>query len=233
MFALSNRGISIPTALVAVVLLATPPHLCANVVYPSLPPGSEYQLLFVTSGMRDATSANIADYNAFVTAQAAINPSLPSGITWTAVASTALVAARDNAPNPKGIPVYNTAGTLLCSSTSSLYSGFPLLAAPEYDENGMLRAASVWTGTSPIGTIDDPLGGPTGTASAGFGLSFDTGYWLGRTVSDPTPQLNHYALSSPITVPVPEPSTWALLGMGILGVAAVSGRRKFTHAIRR
>ena len=60
--------------------------------------GDEFRLLFVTSGARDATSSNIADYNAFVQDAAAAGH---SGIQdysgqFRALASTADVDAIDN-----------------------------------------------------------------------------------------------------------------------------------------
>jgi hypothetical protein len=221
-------------AVLAAALLATPPHLCANVIYPNLPPGSEYQLLFVTSGVRDGTSTDIADYNAFVSAQAALNPSLPDGISWTAVASTAAKAARDNATNAPGIPVYNTAGMLLSNSASGLYATFPLLAAPAYDENGVLGNGAVWSGSMDDGTISRyPLGNVIpGSESVGVGNSNNT-RWLFGPPLVASERLSLYALSSPITVPVPEPSTCALVGVAVVGVAAVLGRRKLTCAFLR
>jgi hypothetical protein len=203
-------------------VLAAPSLVSANVIYPTLPPGSEYQLIFVTSGARDAMSKNIADYNAFVTAQAALNPSLPAGVTWSAVASTAAVAARDNAVNPPGVPVYNTAGMLLCSGTSSLYNTSLLLALPDYDENGALNPAAVWTGSGYYGTIDGGLGnGVAGMESTVVGFPDSLSNWLSGSVATPDFDLGLYGLSSPITVPAPEPSTLALLVPGLVALAAI------------
>src|SRR5262245_5574605 len=70
---------------------------------PGLNPGDTYQLIFVTAGSRDAQSPDIADYHAFVQAQAELNPSLTGtgmGVTYSAVASAyndANYGARDNA----------------------------------------------------------------------------------------------------------------------------------------
>ena len=96
--------------LMAFVVCALPAaELVAAVIPPiGLAPGMQYQLIFVTRDGRDATSSNIADYNAFVTAQAALNPLLPL-TTWHAVASTVAVNAATNAPS-LGLPVYNTGG---------------------------------------------------------------------------------------------------------------------------
>ncbi len=84
-------------------------QLMAAVVPPiGLAPGSQYQLIFVTADAITPGSSNIADYNAFVTAEAALNPSLPPA-TWDVVGSTASVDANVNAPS-EGVPVYNTQG---------------------------------------------------------------------------------------------------------------------------
>ena len=45
-------------------------------VPPDLRPGDTSRLIFVTDATRDATSSNIADYNAFVAAEVAGSPSL-------------------------------------------------------------------------------------------------------------------------------------------------------------
>ncbi len=210
-----------------------------GVINPSLPPGSEYQLIFVTSGGRDALSGNIADYNAFVTAQAALNPDLPAGVTWSAVGSTALVAARDNAPSQVGVPIYNTAGQLLTSGTSDLYHTWPLLAAPCYDQNGVFESTGVWTGSMDDGAPFNPLGTISGGTGVGGGESVGLGFsnypasWLEGTVAAPTNQFNLYALSSTITVPVPEPSTLALFGTGAAALFAARFRRYVARSLNR
>ena len=78
----------------------------AAILLPSLNPGDQYRLVFVTSGTRDATSSNIADYNNFVNdaahASTDLNTALtaagftPSAINWTAIASTATTSAKVN-----------------------------------------------------------------------------------------------------------------------------------------
>jgi hypothetical protein len=213
-------------------LLAAPSLVSASVIYPTLPPGSEYQLIFLTSGGRDATSRNIADYNAFVTAQAELNPSFPDGVTWSAVASTAAVAARDNAANPPNVPVFNTAGMLLCSGTSSLYNSVLLLALPDYDENGALNPAAAWTGTQRDGTIGGGLGSGNDVTGTVVGFPDSLSEWLSGSVAAPDSDLSLYGLSSPITVPAPEPSTLALLVSGLVALAAILFGR-FSNVRRR
>jgi hypothetical protein len=64
---------------------------------PGLSPGDQYHLIFLTSGTRDATSSNIADYDAFVTDQANLSPVLAAlGTTWRALGSTGTANAIDN-----------------------------------------------------------------------------------------------------------------------------------------
>ena len=79
-------------------------QVSADVILPNLPSGSEYELVFVTSGGTSSTSSNIDDYNTFVTQQAALSSSLPTGLTWRAVGSTATVNAIDNAPHGTTFP---------------------------------------------------------------------------------------------------------------------------------
>ena len=121
-------------------------QLNADVIPPAgLAPGSQYQLVFVTAGTRDASSSNIADYNTFVTTEAALSPTLPTGVAWNAIATTSTVNAVANAPSLPGIPVYNTHGDLVASGASGLYAG-TLTNAINYDQYGTLFPASVWTG---------------------------------------------------------------------------------------
>ena len=94
---------------VALATLATASAAqAALVVVPAdLAPGAQYRLVFVTSGTRDATSADINDYNTFVTSQAtggtaAIDTALdlalnaagfnPNTIEWKATESPTIMA---------------------------------------------------------------------------------------------------------------------------------------------
>ena len=84
-------------------------------------PGTQYRLAIVTSGSTTATSANIAGYNQFVTADAQAVPQLASlDTTWSAIGSTPSVAARDNIGVSENstiqYPIYNLAGQLITVS---------------------------------------------------------------------------------------------------------------------
>jgi hypothetical protein len=218
-----------------IVGFASSAHLQAGVIPPTgLAPGSQYQLVFMTSGKRDATSANIADYNAFVTAQAALSSELPSGATWHAIASTDTVAANVNAPDIPGIPVYNTGGELVRIASQSIY-GSGLNEAIHFDQFGASADGTAWTGSDVQGNPDsiftfslalgntDLLGAATTGASSTVG-----GFWIdqGEDASTALSELlTLYALSEPITF-VPEPSTLTLFGSAFLLLIAFVQRSR-------
>ena len=126
----------------------------AAIIPPNLPPGSQYQLIFVTAGTRDATSGTISGYNTFVAAQAALNPSLPRGVTWRAVGSTSNINANLNAPS-LDLPVYNTQGVEVVSAKTGLYSS-SLMNPITFDQfgNPTSSGVDVWTATYGGGTGD-------------------------------------------------------------------------------
>jgi hypothetical protein len=207
-------------------------ELKAGIIPPiGLPAGAPYELIFVTKDLGTATSANIADYNAFVTAEAALNPALPSA-TWHAVASTSSISASVNAPSFAGIPVYNTEGILVASSAAGLYSG-GLVNPVEYDQFGTQTGwAFAWSGSLANGSADHVLG-PPGTQPVNLGaLSTNptNSTWLNAFVGGHSDDSNpFFALSDPINTP--EPASLALLASG---AAAFGGlrllRRRRTQA---
>ena len=111
--------------------LASPSHATAVIVPLTLNPGDTYRIIFVTSTSRDATSTNIADYNASVTTAANLDAGLAGlGTTWTALASTAAENVKANAglsTLDTTTPFYNTAGNLIATGvtvpTTGLYGG--------------------------------------------------------------------------------------------------------------
>ncbi len=206
-----------------------------------LAPGSEYQIMFVTADATSGTSTNISAYNTFVTEEAEQSTSLPTGVTWSAVASTPTTNAIDNAPTYASVPIYNTAGQLVATG-SSLWSG-SILAPVGYNQYGTTGPEIVWTGTIPEGSVSgDPLGVFTEYPNTvwgipSFGFSVDSTYewvftgttsWQSTQPENPALVLSYplYALSSPITVPVPEPSTLMLLLTGGAGLFAYVWRKR-------
>lgn len=199
----------------ALVLSAFTTPASAVVTLPDLAPGSEYQLIFVTSGTITATSPDINVYNSFVISQAALNPSLPSA-SWSAVVSTPTVNAIDNAPTYSNIPIYNTQGQLVATGSTGFWSGTTLNAIA-YDQNGTPASANAYTGSNDQG---DAFGDSMGQSLVTVGAPHYVNLWLDEGgYIPPTYSLPVYALSSPITISaVPEPKTWAaLLGVGATG----------------
>lgn len=218
----------------ALLALAVPLPANAGFIPPSnLPAGSEYELVFVTSSGTNADSPYVADYNAFVTAQAEENPNLPQGITWNAIASTSgdvhglgQAQANENAPFTSSIPVYNTAGQLIADAATPLYGG-SLIDPILYNQYGNEFSTPVWTGSNADGTPDHPLGGQNQFGGPDFGEStFSTGGWIHGSIDTQATAWPLYALSSPITV-VPEPGTFTLLAVGAAAIGTFALRRRW------
>lgn len=210
----------VPGFLTCLFIACSAAKLQATVILPSLPVGSQYQLIFVTLGDNPGQSADIATYNAFVATEATLSPSIAAlDAEWHAVVSTVTVPAIVNALND-GLSVYNTQGILVANAATGIYNG-SLLSPVQYTQFGNARSSQVWTGATSIGGIpDNPMGG----AVCVLGDSSATGAnWIsgGATFSGNFFPL--YALSGPITV-VPEPSSIILIAFGALALSAFSRR---------
>ncbi len=187
--------------------------------------GDTFRIVFVTDGFTDATSSDISDYNAFVTADASTEAGGGAftyngvAVTWSVIGSTPTTSAIDNV-GETGSPVYLASGTLVTGSdtASGLWSG--LLNSPinqDLQGNGFAPAA-IWTGTTTDGasSLLNPLSSP----NAGLGFTNQSGPgWVmgGAFPSDNGFQL--YGISQELIVPgaVPEPST---LWMAVTGICA-------------
>jgi hypothetical protein len=197
----------------------------------SLAPGSSYRLIFVTDGTHDSLSANIADYDAFVTAQANLDPTLAAlGTTWQALASTPTVNAISHI-NLGTTPSFNLGGIEVASGQADMFDG-SLDAPIGFDQHGLLLAPQtiVFTGTLSNGTTcctramsqDSPEEGRSGMATVA---------WIDDGFGNPSQSRPFYGVSGTLVVPqlgpVPEPATVSLvLGPTLLMVSDRLRRRR-------
>jgi hypothetical protein len=203
-----------------------------------LPPGSQFRFAFITDGGTTSQSANIADYNAFVNADARGVTYNGSLVTWHALVSTSAVNVLSNV-GEFGVPVYLAGGTLVAptDNAAGLWSGGILNAIIEdaagnttgWAHGNPFPSQFVWTGSTPTGATGNALGTVDDTA----GLAGHTdGNWVGyinspfgNGIPDPL-----YALSDVLTVPAaaptPEPASLTLFGLGSLGLLGYGRRRR-------
>ena len=230
----------------ATLVTASAAQAALVVVPPGLAPGTQYRLVFVTSGTRDATSSNINDYNTFVTNQvtgSALATELTNAgfnlgtITWKAIGSTSSVDARDNTgtnPSSTGVPIYLIDGNRVANNNGDLWDG-SIQTAINRTQSDTVLSTRVWTGTDTSGV---PAFCSFGSGSGATGDAGSTG--LGWIFSDPCvdadddgvrPLYSLYAMSSLLTVTtpavtVPEPSS--LLGLITLGGLMLGGAVRLT-----
>ncbi len=223
--------------LVVFLVTAAPGRADLMLVPAGLHPGDQFRAVFVSSATRDATSADIADYDQFIAhlaAAAGIDTYVGAPVTWRALASTPTVAAVDRLPKVFGSPpLYRLDGSLVAPSAGALWVGGPGSFPISVTESGVDLGGEVivWTGTLQDGTAFNPLGG-------GFFVTFgsanhisDSG-WVSQNIAPRIDPQHLYGYSSVLTVPpaaaaVPAPAglTLLLAGIGSLAGPALVRRR--------
>ena len=211
----------------------------ADIVSPiGLNPGDAYRIVFVTQGTLDATSSDIADYDAFVTSQANMAGSITAQLAtnWRVIGSTPTVDAKihtatDDSPSGiNGVPIFLVDGsTKIADDYDDLWDG-AIDASISLDQDGDSRSALSFTGTQSTGNVDpsNPLGGEIvvfgSTERDDFG-------WVRGGGAGGTSLRALYAISDELTVAaVPEPSSFASFGFVVLGIVGRRRRRsRCTH----
>jgi hypothetical protein len=220
---------------VAAVAITATAVLSAPITVPAgLNPGDQYRLAFVTNTTRVATSSNIADYNAFVTAVANSQTELAAlGTTWMAIASTATVDARDNTGtnlnSSTGFPVYLLDETRIADNNADLWSGNIVVPFKVTQTGTSARTIEVWTGTNGDGTARSFRA--LGETFAVTGITNATNLlWVINGVNRASTPRPFYALSGVLTVApaahVAEPGALGVLAVGLVCLAVLR-RRKF------
>ncbi len=184
-----------------------------DVVPPGLQPGEQYRILFLTDGARDATSTDIADYDAFVTAEAESSPPMAALQTrWRAVAGTPGLSASEHTETVPGspganVPIYRPDGVRVETGSRQLWlarSSNPLLSSPAVTQTGVLTTGVVvWTGTNPTGILAGAIALGRDRPTAGTSGSRSYPWCYGGT---PTNNRSNrlYGISDVLTVPVPD-----------------------------
>jgi hypothetical protein len=220
--------------------------------------GDAYYLVFVTAGSRDATSTDLAVYDAFVKAQANSDPLLASlGTRWKVIGSTAAEDAVTHiAVDPVtgglrlGAPIYNLHGDFVAGGFPDLFDS-TILNPIAYTQSGTVviedGVVGVWTGSTATGTrdttggLDRTLGaicpdqGPPGGPSmcirygyAGVGSVEFLGPGWITEHNDYALRPYHFYGISERLIATPEPSTVSLL----LGPLLLMRRRRSRRFVR-
>ena len=192
--------------------------------------GDRFRLLFRTSTTRDATSTDIADYDAFVqTAASNGHADIRShGAAFRVLGSTADVDARDNTTttytaDDKGVAVYWLNGNKVADDYEDFYDGTWSNADGGKDEDGNAHTApqvgttdGTYTGSNSdgtkathigtsraLGTSNVRVGRPLGNANANNAGSSATGPFYGLS--------GVFVVGEDVEVP----ETWSLIPSGL------------------
>lgn len=195
--------------------------------------GDTYHLAFVTTNTTTATSTNIADYNAFVQAEA--NAAGFGAVNWFALGSTSSTNAIDNVVITG--PVFDVYHSL---NPADSFTGNGLLATDASDFWDFLFPPSsggnsgnplsnltggnnnVWTGTNPGGVAR-----PNNSLGNTNVRRHWTGWWnwdAALATAGNTTGGHHMVAISQQLIVLPEPSTGLLIGLG--GLLALLRRRR-------
>jgi MYXO-CTERM domain-containing protein len=182
-------------------------------------------------------------------------PDLGNG-TWKVLGSTATVSARENTGtvtnSNMGIFVLDGV-TMIASDSDDMWDGWDvdgnsirintgdINTSPHYSpwlnengagDTGVVHGVNCATGTNPNGTIRTPLGGPDRVNWGSSNANRTGRVWVRWDSGNPAADWSFYALSDPLTVReagleiIPEPSTFLIWALGLLGLACYGRRRR-------
>jgi hypothetical protein len=213
--------------------------------------GTQYRLVFTTSGVITATSPDPAVYDNFLAQQvqntmlgsfnygwkAVVSTADTAGITPRVAASIVSDANYGVNPNEDYAGVFNSAGFKVASTGNAMLSsgfGVTLLNPVNYDQTGALvSSGSAWTGSysdgTPWFTVPPARVGENGETAYGTPGSTNANWISAGHMTNGYGNTAHiYGMSNVLTVPVPEPATIVLWSVctGVVGLVALRKRRR-------
>jgi hypothetical protein len=196
----------------------------ASLVPAGVSPGSQFYLIFTTSGVYQANSTNMSTYDTSVNADAQAGSSLPgvSSLTWKALGATSTVdQCKPFIDLTK--PVYTVTKVLVSTTASAMFSGGGTSLNSKVGvtpSGGIPGSNAAWIGCSDTGS---PLvGNELGTANPGIGIPSQTNSsWIAFGNSGAGTPQPLYAVSPLLTVPplpaaVPTLSEWSQMLLGLM-----------------
>lgn len=210
-----------------------PSAVAAPLIPAGLKPGDTYHLIFATSTLQPGNFGGIAAGDNIVNTLANVTGTKTATAPYRAILSDSTSDAINLTSflSGGGSPIYNTQGQLVSNSYANMFLGSAtaLVNPIRYDEFGNGVNLGSWTGTDSSGlhngnSFSDWTGGP-GPGTRG-GVLLTSSQWVNSGANSTHIQaLRLYGISSMLTVPVPEPSSAALIGLLGAGVSGVVGRR--------
>ncbi|MFO0950553.1 MAG: PEP-CTERM sorting domain-containing protein [Isosphaeraceae bacterium] len=202
-----------------------------------LNPGDTFRFIFVTTGTTDATSSNIATYDAFVNTDAAGAKYNGVAVNWQVVGSTSTVDAITHLGTNAGLAgVYLPNGTRVATSDGTSAGGL-WASTLQHSVNQLINGSppsilQPWTGTQPNGVKSTFS---LGLALAKVGnVNVVDGGWVSFVNLSNTQAHPLYAMSEVLqvsTAAVPEPSP-ALLSVLVASAALVARRRRIGNIFK-
>ncbi len=147
--------------------------------------------------------------------------------TWKAIASTSSISGFNNIGGASSLPIYRMDGVLIANNTTDLWDTTIANFINVTELGTTTPSQFAWTGTLSGGGIDGfPLGYQFDTrATRGRTDTLSPHQWVQNSLTPKTTLYPMYGISGPITV-VPEPGTFVVAGLGMIGLLIAARRRQ-------